>query len=276
MSTQIIHSLANFPEGYCWPADPQTYGDDLIALLTSVLAGESVGIIMGKDLPAPEDQDKVWVRLDATGYLEGIYTFKGVWHRPHPVPPSSYQRIIWTGSKEDLWAFDGGSGENPASVTPGGSDGTVGAMWEVDASFEFRIPMGAGTNPTTYDDASATVLNVGDSAGAEKIEITKEQLSHTHAIGRMKTDSGDNANDGYFFSQDDPTAQLTGMSRGVNGPGDGYHESDISNLSGQYLKTGSLELDENSPKTPAISVLPPVKGVLIARRTARRFLTVTS
>lgn len=259
MSTPVTFTLTPFSEGYCWKG-PQQYAIDLIANLAGAV---SVGdLVISATTPAVDDQDKLWARLDANGYLEGLYTFLGgYWCRPHPTPPGSSERRIWVGANDSsLWGYDGGSGADPGSSVP---TATTGAMWEVDTTFEFKFPLGVGTNGTSYDGGSATSVAVGDTGGAERVLLDDGETpihAHVHTDGTPvgNTQIGDAQNAWYAMEADGTTKYFNERNLGAAGK----------------RKTSDAELDPNDPAILSHNNMPPYKAVYYIKRTARKFYTV--
>lgn len=250
MSLPVSFSLGNFPEGFCWQ-NPQQYAAALIAILTGTV-NASGKVIVSASAPGPSDRDAVWFRT-VGGYLEGIYTFLGVWARPHPVPASSASRIIWTDTEANAWAYDSGDGTDPGSIAP---TATTGAMWQVDHGMDFTIPMGAGTNSTTYDSQPATSLAQGSTAGAEKVALAdKETPYHDHNLVASPP-----AATGYIIMTS-------------NAGGDwGYTGAAHTDIYKTFSSFGGDPVDFH---TWAHSNLPPVKGVFFLKRTSRLYITAS-
>jgi len=244
MSATVQFTLAPFQQGYCF-TDPQSYANDLVALLSGVVnaAGK---VIISDNAPGPSDQDAVWVRT-VGGYLEGIYLFLGQWVRPHPIPPSSDERKIWTGSEADVWSYDGGDGTDPGSIAP---TSTTGAMWQVDHTMDFKFPLGAGTNGTTYDGQPATVVAQGATGGAEKVAIvSKEMPNHTHTVPLYQGDDVNHAD--RILTTDETTPQ---------------------NLNYQSGATGG---DSGDQHTWSHQNMPPFVAVFFIQRTVRQYYTAS-
>lgn len=230
MSTPVTLTPGTLPAGYC-PSTYQQILEDFLTNTVATLPGTYNTFVYGSSTPAVSDQDKVWVKVDASNNLVGIYTYNGAWVRPHEVPPSSSIRTMWVGTTVALETFDGG--------TAGAVTATTGPMWEVDTAFDFRIPMGVGTNATTYDGVAATSLTVGEDKGAEKHKLViAEMPAHTHTCG-----------DGHNF--------ITAGTAGVEQP-DG-----TPNMLSAHPDTASTGGDLYH------SSLPPVHGVYFIKRTAR-------
>lgn len=271
----VTFSWTNLPTGYCWTG-PQQFMTDVLNRLAGTV-GDGAGIVMGSDIPAAGDRDKIWVRLNAGDLtLEGIYIYSGAWHRPHPIASSSKERMIWTGTEAELWAYDGGSGENPSSVAP---TDMGGAMWEVDTDFNFRFPLGigannTGTNGTTYNGDPATSVAQGATGGAEKVALSNDESpDHVHCIGRMKSNSGAGGDNGDFLTG--TTAVTEGAAKRVRGLDDSPISVNISADTGDFLVTATDEETAGAVAPDAHNNMPPYKAVVFAKRTARKFITVT-
>lgn len=270
----VTFDWANLPLGYCWTG-PQQYMDDIFALLLGTMPGGG-SIIIGDDLPGPDQQtDTAWFRTQS-GRLEGIYLFQGVWHRPHPIEPSSDEVIIWKGTEADLWLKDGGDGTDPVSNPP--TDFT-GAMWQVDTDFEFRFPLGIGkgnigTNPVAYSPDAATVVAQGETGGAEKVLLDSTNTgldTHSHLLGKMRSDSSAQADNAAFLTG--TSAGNSGPARVVRGVGSGIINTDLVDETGEKLVTADGERAVDADPLVAHENLPPFRCVVFARRTARKYIT---
>jgi len=142
-------------------------------------------------------------------------------------------------------------------------------MWEKDDDWDFRIPMGAGTNGTTYNGDPATVLAVGGTAGAEMVTLAPADCKHKHCFGRMQADTGDDADDPDLLTGS--TTLAAGAARGVSGDTSGIQTKDINTDTGEFLVTAESEV---STASDAHQNLPPVRGVYIIKRSSRVYRTV--
>ena len=75
---------------------------------------------------------------------------------------------IYKGTTTELETFDGGEA--------GAVGDWTGPMWEVDTDFQFKVPIGAGTNSVTYDSNPATTLAVGNTGGVERVALAEDEL----------------------------------------------------------------------------------------------------
>ena len=167
----------------------------------------------------------------------------GQWISPHPIPPSGQQVIIWKDTESALWSYDGGDGKDPTSNPP---TSVSGAMWVRDTDFDFKFPVGMGTNGTTYDGNVATVITPGDTGGEERVTQTLDQLvPHYHTCKKDKlvaTGGG-----GTVVLQDDTSESLlTGNTENSIGAGNSANN------------------------------MPPYRGVLFAKRSSRIYITLNS
>lgn len=261
----VTIQLGTFPVGYCWPG-AQQYANDLIALLKLTVPNATV-VGFGPNPPAdPLDPNAinplaVWVRT-VNGYLEGIYTYyNGGWYRPHPVPPSSSSRQLWVGSNDGsvggLWNYDGGDGSDPVGSPP---TAITGSMWQVDHAFDFKIPMGPGTSPNTYNSNPARTIAVGGTLGSEMVQLASSDLPvHSHFLA-----ANDSGNSGLTNSQQ--------LAYSYTNPG-GFinYTLTASNVAATLGLSGDITTRGANPETYHENV-PPVIGTWVIKRTTRQFI----
>ncbi len=264
MSANVVFTLGQFPTGYCWPG-PSQYAIDLVNLLTGTVATAGK-IIIGPNAPAPSDRDGAWYRL-VGGYLEGIYLYNGGWFRPHPIAPASAFRQIWRDTEANLWAADGGDGTNPLVSAP---TAVSGSFWQRDLDFGAdpgspggsvvpSIPVGVGTNPTTYDGnpSSVVALNArttsGGASGEERhTQVINELVPHQTYAHVLRVQHG--SVDTNVFTP------LTG---------------DSSQQADSLTQYGGGPNPANTPlPTPNVSTnnMPPFLGVFFIKRTIRTYI----
>lgn len=174
-------------------------------------------------------------------------------------PSVANQAYPWFRTTDGRWYYFSGVWKSPVNYslferriftgsttdleTYDGGDGglaspTSGPMWEVDTVYNGRILMGSGAIPTS---SPAKVLAVGEDYGAGSQTLTTAQLpAHSHQVTTATNDSGS----GYPYTG-------TGSTAGV-----AYATS----------QTGSGE---------AVSIIPPVSGVLFIKWSGRLYYTVT-
>lgn len=259
MATNVILTPGTLPQGYCF-STLQQYYNDIIALTLAQLPGTASLFNYGANVPDPADQDKPWIRVAADGTLDGLYTFNGVWCRPHPTPPSGSERRMWVGTEANLWAYDGGDGTDPATTPP---TDTTGAMWVVDTAFAFRFPLGVGTNATTYDGNPASAVAVTGTGGAERHALaTAELAEHSHLMANSSANTDQTA-----LAGEVPIA-----AEGWGNSDDGFRydlSKSLNDAEPDVGRTGK-EGDGTSHQN-----MPPYYGVYFIKRSARKHYTVS-
>lgn len=153
-------STASVPDDYC-PGDIKSTWPFLAGLLSADLTGNLNTFNYGADTPAPDDQDKPWLKLDASGNPDKWYVFaNGNWVSRHPVAAGTI--IIYDGAVGTIDTFDGGEA--------GAITATTGPMWERVTALDAKFPLGIGTLPST------TVVAVAGTGGVETHVLTREEL----------------------------------------------------------------------------------------------------
>jgi microcystin-dependent protein len=175
--------LKNGTQWWVWdPATKKYAPQDISASFTPAFS-------VGRSAPTVTDPP-VWLQttLDATssnpnfyGQMLRWFVFDGVnWLSPHPVPPNNPEIRLWIGTEQALWSYDGGDGTDPSSVAP---TATTGAMWQVETLFQFRFPLGVGTNPVGFDGNIPSQVAVQEVGGDERVALDSDEAPpHKHAI----------------------------------------------------------------------------------------------
>jgi len=257
MSQQVILTPGNLPANYCWTT-AQEYYNRIIQITSAVVSGNAPNMVVSPTVP--QDLSALWVKT-VGGYFEGLYLYQGTgWYRPHPKLPGTGERIIWAESAQALWFHEGGNGTDPASgVTP-----TTGSFWQEDTAMSFRIPMGIGTNPISYNSVQTT-LGVGQPRGVEKIIWDATNLpAHNHGFGRTEPNGHD-----AFLLLGNATVPST-PSYWLDG--NDNNSTDAGQQTACNLVTGPATPELNQSNPPALQNLPPVIGVIFAKRTSRQFI----
>lgn len=165
---------------YC-PTTYQQLYNDMFALGYAVLPAAYSGVWVSDTPPTDLVTYKVWVRTVAgKPVYPSLWTLDGSdgqFHAPNAIPASSNYRSLWVGVESDVWAFDGGDGTNPGVSVP---TAYTGAMWEVDHSFDARMPIGPGTL-STGKNITPGYQSSPTEGEAEHTLVTAEMPSHTHA-----------------------------------------------------------------------------------------------
>lgn len=251
----ITFNFTGLPPGYCFTSFDR-FALDIVAGMSGFLPGEYSTIIVSESEPAANDRDKLWYQLLGGGEPGGrLYKYYlGKWVAPNPVAAGSQERRIFTGSESEIWSYDGGDGTDPSSNAP---TATTGAMWQKDADFDFRFPIGAGTSPAP----ESTVINPGGTGGEEKHTLANEEIPDLQPTAYV------GGSDGTFAGR---RAALQTVDDGHDGvPAE--HLQRVGGSSGPFyiqLNTG----DGDGDAVP-MNNMPPYRGVYFIRRTSRIFYT---
>lgn len=241
MSAPVTFTPGTLAPGYC-PVTFQQFYNDMIALLTGSIPGTFTTVNYGPGPIDPADQDKPWLRTGAGGEPDRLYFyFAGTWASLHPTPASGEERRLWVGTTAALVTYDGGQ--------VGAVTATSGPMWEVDTTFDGKVPVGVGTLSP-----SGTVLAVGDTGGVDQLTLTGNQSglpAHSHeeqcATAGSDAVGGGGANRRTFGIVGSAVPQASGMETISEGP------------------TDAVETHTN---------MPPYIATYFIKRTARMYYTV--
>lgn len=156
----------------CWPATPQLLYDEMFH--RGYVQLDIQGTVISATVPDSTDRDKLWIKVDGSGFPVGQFIYSGgVWIWPHVCPPSGSERRIWVGSLVSLVTYDGGAAGTVAAAG--------GPMWEEDTAFAGRSPMGVGTLPI-----SGTAITVGNQFGEDSHTMLEAEIAaHTHDVGTL-------------------------------------------------------------------------------------------
>jgi hypothetical protein len=237
MTTIPIKTRA-LPAGFCF-TNPETDWPKLAALLYAQIENLT-NVVISSTTPGPEDQGKVWYKLDASGRIIRRFNYaQGVWSSRHPKLPGEI--ILYEGSQASIATFDEGTGGPVTEVS--------GPMWEEVTQLQGRIPLGPGALPT-----SGVEVAVGANGGADQLELTLEEEnlpSHRHQIG-VEAPGG-----------------ISGAQAGFLAVGAG---EEVSYSGGPSLYYGwTRRVGDGEAKT--LDTLNPYYGIFFIRRTARLFYT---
>lgn len=213
--------------------------------LGAAVLGDLDGVIISDTAPAAEDRDKAWIKTNATAPLwPPIFIFyNGMWVMPNPEPASGDSRRIWVGSLASLITYDGGDA--------GALSAAGGAMWEEDTDFRDRIPMGVGASL-----AAAVSTNYGD-ADASLTLLDANYKNHTHFIANATPNAAG-------------TPQLS-ASTYLSWTGGGLGNENYVLLGGTVAATVGISstVGGAAGNNDPFSILNPVRGIYVIRRTSR-------
>ena len=237
-NAEVAFTPGTLPPNYCFTTWQQLY-DDMIAQLTGFLPGNFSTFNYGDSTPSPDNRDKPWFRTIGGQPDRWYVYFSGGWFAPYRSPAGiTGERMLWAGSLNDLYAFDGGDG------TPVFDNALTGSFWQEDTAFAARFPIGPGTLPST------TVINQGDTGGEEKHVLTLPELPSTNN-----------------FPQKDWKVEGSGTG-GISGPDVIAGDIGTGPLQATLTTGGPLGSDTGHNN------MPPYLGVYFAKRTTRAFYMV--
>lgn len=214
----------------CYPPTPQALINAAFSL-GSAQATDLTGMVISDDTPGPENFDKAWYKTSG-GFPIMVFKYAGgQWLARHPSTADGNERRLWVGEAAGLVIFDGGD-----SGLLGASSG---AMWVVDPEFVGRSPIGPGLIPDT-----ATTLAVAENFGQGKHTLLEAELPpHIHQVPfpALKEGAGQVAEPG--------------------GPSVGNPAFPPN--------TGTMPTDGGLGTSTPLSIVHPVRGAFIIKRTTR-------
>lgn len=194
LTVPIVRTAA-LPAGYCYPADPNTFFQDIVARIIGMFTNNLNGVIIADTAPGANDRDKLWFNTHSSDNNLYSWVTNIGWARKHPVPVGSVRRF-WFPLETDLTAEDGGNANAVADAD--------GPFWQRDTTFDGRFPLAKGTIPGTNPAVTVTDGETDDSAGHEgeySHAITEAEggvRSHVHAFGKSNNAAGASGDDAYF------------------------------------------------------------------------------
>lgn len=232
--TLISLTPPNLPIGYC-PTNYQQLANDIISG-TQANFNSTIGnsfFNYGPTTPALNNQVYPW--LDENG---NWWVFSnGYWLRQHPIAAGSSERRIYVGNTTDLQTYDGGNTNAPSAWS--------GPMWEVDAAFAARFPVGVGAFAASGTvSVNGTTTSTAIAGEDQHTLVVSEIPSHSHS---MTWDSQDTSGGN----------QLKTL----------YYGPDANVVNDINKNTG------NSGGDAAHNNLPPFYGVYFIKRTTRVYYT---
>lgn len=238
MSENLLLTGFTLPAGWN-PGSWQEVMNTIASNMVAVFPGTSNTFNDGNGTPTPENRAKPWIYRDGTTGVGRLYTWSNVyslWISEYRAASSTLNRMLWLGTEAQLKTFDEGVDE-PV-------DDVHGPFWEVDHDFDFRSPMGPGTSP------DGTVLAVAANLGEEKHTQTADEVAaHNHAIAGSQgimTFPGNHGAKGTESGNDFSVADAT-------------------------LVTQNNTFTSPATAAAAMSIVHPVRGAFMAKRTARLY-----
>jgi hypothetical protein len=177
LETSLIRlTPPSLPTGYC-PTSFQQFATDVMRGTQARFQSSIGNTFFNYGNSTPETDNRVYPWFDLDGNWWNYSGDAGGWIRKHPYIAAGGERLIWTGTLNDLKTFDGGADEvvtNPLYQGP---------MWEQDTGpiGKFLVTVGAlGTSGNVTVGTSITDTNV---SGEDKVTLTTAQIpSHNHTI----------------------------------------------------------------------------------------------
>jgi hypothetical protein len=247
--TLITLTPPSLPVGYC-PLNYQNLANDIISG-TQATFNSSIGnsfFNFGSSTPALNNQVYPWLDEKGNWWVR----VNGYWARQHPVSINSSERRIFAGPAADILSYDGGDGTATATAM-------TGPMWEIDANFDARFPVGVGafaaSGTVNVNGTSTTTSVVGED---QHLLTTAEMPTHTHQVS-IKT-FGHGGSDGDRVAADGGTSSPT-LTNNVSVFPSSTFDPDVDAIA---ANTGGNVAHNN---------LPPFYGVYFIKRTIREYYT---
>lgn len=213
------------PSTQRFPTTPQ----DMLAFIAAFMAITGIeanaSFVIGSDTPAAADQDKPWLRLDATGDPVGWYVWNGAaWvtmrttmpsgtTAERPVTPNDYELFFDTDIdcalifERGQWRTVDGSPGDIKFVTAAtlGDAITRSPGWSEYTDMRGRSPMGAGTG------LGLTARTTLTDYGAEGHQMTLLNLiQHNHSFSYYKQDTSGGTQEFAMQDSNDEAGHGTG------------------------------------------------------------------
>jgi hypothetical protein len=214
-------------------------------------------IVFGPNVPAEADRAFPWYR-SAGDTKDGFYHWNaafGGWVRAHPMP-AEFRMITELTDPADITTFDGGDADAAGLA--------AGPMWEIDTNYSGRSPMGAGLIP----DTAKTLAALENYGTGDHTILVNELPKHTHGM-TLK---------GFRTNLETGTAQWFAFQGQGYDVGATTPESSSDFLTHLDIGDG-LTWDDTlwGQATPvAMSIVHPVRGVYVLKRTSRKYYKFVS
>lgn len=218
---------------------PVTFAE-LIALLNTLIHGDLTGeflpYVTGAATPSVDDQDKVWMRVDANGRPIGTYVFYlGAWRRQYSVPVGTIAMY---------------SGDPAIDFAGSGHAGTIGGEFD-----GWQLCSGENGSPNLSDKfiagAKMDDLGVGYPQGNGPWTTTVTGESLAEGIGGITMDAENS------FIPETQAVRLGHWEADGNAPN---VTGDLIGLESGALEAANFDLidaDPGNPTPPPIPTIPP-------------------
>lgn len=258
MNIPITIVPPTLPAGYCY-SGWQDFVEQLFNNLSMYISTDvnPSRIVFGSSVPAASLQAYPWYRT-AGDSKDGFYHWNAAlvgWVRAHPMA-TSFRMLVDIVDPAEITTFDGGDADAAGLAS--------GPMWEIDTNYAGRSPMGPGAIP----DTTKTLAAQEDYGSGTHALVANELPKHTHGITLKGFRTNLEAGIEQWYAK--------------QGPGDGVYETTPENL-GQFvthLDIGDgVNWDETlwGQATPqSVSLVHPVRGTYVIKRTARKYYKFVS
>lgn len=241
------------PQGYCWPDSPQQFANDAVggAVVNFDVTGATL-VLKQPSQPLNTQRNSLWYNT-STGHTLYYENAVAAWVQLIPSEAGGLDRRIFMGDATALDSYDGGSSGVVGAV--------AGPVWQIDAVFAGRLPLGVGNLPDVVNGIVAILL--GATGGHNELPIIKDNLPasslyvQTAVIGQSGvTGTGSESIVGTTYGSD-----------AISGAG-GACDATSSALSGRYYTRGQTE---PMGLATALNSINPYVGVNVIKRTNRLY-----
>lgn len=215
MAEAIIITPNNIsdPTG-CMPGNRQELANFVSTAFTAMFAGGSFSFFnYGHSVPAVENQDRPWFRLEASGFPVGWYSFyNGKWIRAAGIPVGS--EVFYSGSSN---VFDG-TGKGRAGTQADGFVLSNGNNGTVDKTDKFIVVSSGFRSGQWQSDITGSFVGTG---GQAQVTLVKANLPKLQ--GTLPTGNSTSGDTGFVFKSTTASSTFT---FGIPGTGNGETGAD--------------------------------------------------
>lgn len=178
MSTPVTIQAGTLAQPACYATDQERF-EAFVAAMTAFLAGDFAAPIIQAATPDPADNDKLWIKLDGSGFSEGLFLYQdGSWQRAQPLSPPPGTIVHFYGNT-DIVLTGNYTNDSAAILTLDGGDATS-PYWRVcdgtNSTPDLRglVMVGAGQGAGLTD-------RVFNATGGEESHVLSEAELATHS-----------------------------------------------------------------------------------------------